>query len=417
MNGQRRICVIGLGYIGLPTSAVLAQAGFQVIGVDVCREVVDSVNKGKAHIMEPDLDGLLQKVVRDGRLKAALKPVPADIFIVAVPTPLAADESPDVSYVKKAIQSIAPVLAKGNLVIVESTVPVGTTEAAARDLARLRRDLTFPQQAGEDADVSIAFSPERVLPGRILAELIQNDRSVGGMTKRCTMLATQVYASFVRGEIIRTSVRTAEMVKLAENAFRDVNIAFANEISGIAERLGLNPWEVIRIANRHPRVAILTPGPGVGGHCIPIDPYFLIHQFKGQAKVMSAARQINNARPGEVVKQVLSESIALDNPTIACLGLTFKADSDDLRNSPALDITMRLAAGNRGRVIAVEPNIAKPPKELERCGVALTDTVTAIDAANVIVLLVGHRQFRYIDRHALSGKRVIDTRGLWSAAS
>jgi UDP-N-acetyl-D-mannosaminuronic acid dehydrogenase len=207
------------------------------------------------------------------------------------------------------------------------------------------------------------------------------------------------------------------MVKLAENAFRDVNIAFANEISGIAERLGLNPWEVIRIANRHPRVAILTPGPGVGGHCIPIDPYFLIHQFKGQAKVMSAARQINNARPGEVVKQVLSESIALDNPTIACLGLTFKADSDDLRNSPALDITMRLAAGNRGRVIAVEPNIAKPPKELERCGVALTDTVTAIDAANVIVLLVGHRQFRYIDRHALSGKRVIDTRGLWSAAS
>lgn len=410
----KRICVIGLGYIGLPTSAILAQSGFKVTGVDVSREIVDTVNKGKVHIVEPDLDGLVQKVVRDGSLKASLKPVAADAYIVAVPTPVNEDESPDVTYVEKAIQSIAPVLAKGNIVIIESTVPVGTTEWAARELAKLRRDLMFPHQAGEKADVAVAFSPERVLPGRILTELVQNDRSVGGMTHRCTMLAAQIYSSFVRGEIVMTSVRTAEMVKLTENAFRDVNIAFANEIAGIAGKLQVDPWEVIRIANRHPRVNILSPGPGVGGHCIPVDPYFLIHPFRSQAKLMATARTINNARPDHVVKRVISESMAVDKPTVACLGLTFKADADDMRNSPAYEITRRLAVGNRARILAVEPNIHKPPRELLRHGVRMTDTLTAIDEANIILLLVDHRQFRYIDARALHNKRVIDTRGVWT---
>lgn len=414
MTGQKRICVIGLGYIGLPTSAILAQSGFKVTGVDVSREIVETVNKGKVHIVEPDLDGLVQKVVRDGSLKASLKPVAADVFIIAVPTPVNDDESPDITYVEKAVHSIAPVLAKGNLVIIESTVPVGTTEWAARELAKLRRDLKFPHQAGEKADIAVAFSPERVLPGRILTELVQNDRSVGGMTKRCTMMAAQVYASFVRGEIVMTSVRTAEMVKLTENAFRDVNIAFANEIGGIARKLEVDPWEVIRIANRHPRVDILNPGPGVGGHCIPVDPYFLIHPFRSQAKLMAAARQINNARPDQVVKQVITAGMGIENPTVACLGLTFKADADDMRNSPALEITRRLAAGNRARVIAVEPNIAKPPRDLIRSGVRMTDTLTAIDEANIILLLVEHRQFRYIDPRALRNKHIIDTRGVWA---
>ena len=414
MTGQKHICVLGLGYVGLPTCAVLAQSGFKVTGVDVSREIVETVNKGKVPIIEPDLDGLVQKVVRDGSLKVSLKPVAADVFIVAVPTPLKEDQSPDISSVGKAMRSIAPVLAKGNLVIIESTVPVGTTEWVSRELAKLRHDLKFPHKSGENADVAVAFSPERVLPGRILTELVQNDRSVGGMTKRCTMMAAQVYASFTRGEIVMTSVRSAEMVKLTENAFRDVNIAFANEIAGIAKKLHVDPWEVIRIANRHPRVNILNPSPGVGGHCIPVDPYFLIHPFKSQAKLMAAARQINNARPNQVVKQVFQESMSVENPTVACLGLTFKADADDLRNSPALDIARRLAAGNRARVIAVEPNIAKPPSDLERYGVRMMDTLTAVDEANIILLLVDHRQFRYIDPRALHNKRVIDTRGIWA---
>ena len=407
------VSVIGLGYIGLPTAALLASRGVKVHGVDTQQSVVDTISQGKVHIAEPDLDGLVQKVVSSGNLSTSLKVSPADAFIIAVPTPLTADMKPDISCVQEAARSIAPVLKKGDLVIIESTIPVGTTEKIAALLAELRRDLSFPQSDSAQTDVNIAYCPERVLPGQILSELIQNDRCIGGLTSACARRASTLYAGFVRGRCLETGARTAELVKLTENAFRDVNIAFANEMSMICDKLKIDVWEMIALANLHPRVNILRPGPGVGGHCISVDPWFIVNSAPQQARLIKTARNINLAKP-DYVLQGIEEAIRGDETvSVACLGLSFKPNVDDLRNSPALDIVTNLAEKHGERIIAVEPFINRPPSCLQKTGARFMDALSAIDQSEIVVLLVDHRQFGMIDASQLTSKTIIDTRGLW----
>lgn len=414
MSEWKTVSVIGMGYIGLPTCAIFASRGISVIGVDVNQRVVDSVNRGEVHIVEPDLDGLIQKVVSNGKLRASLSPEPADAFVIAVPTPITDDRKPDISHVLAAGRSIAPCLKKGDLVVLESTSPVGTTRKLAALLAELRPDLSFPHSAGEEADVQVAYSPERVLPGKVLTELVNNDRSVGGISRRSSERAASLYASFVAGDLVITSAEAAELVKLTENAFRDVNIAFANELASVCSHLNLNVWEVIELANRHPRVSILQPGPGVGGHCIAVDPYFIIDAAPDNTRLMSSARAINSERPHGVVAEIMGVLEKGKTPTIACLGLAFKPNIDDLRESPAIEVVKLLAEAKAGRIIAVEPNTDELPGELACLGVELRDALTAIDKADVVVLLVDHRQFGLIDPDALQGKKLVDTRGLWT---
>jgi UDP-N-acetyl-D-mannosaminuronic acid dehydrogenase len=409
-----KICVVGTGYIGLPTCAVFASRGVSVLGVDVNRRIVDCINRGEVPIVEPDLDGLVQKVVSTGKLKASLAPEPAEAFVIAVPTPFKGDHKPDISYVLNATESIAPCLKKGDLVVLESTSPVGTTRKLSELLGKLRPELSFPHAAGEKADVLIAYSPERVLPGKILSELVNNDRSIGGISRRSSEFAASLYALFVEGELIVTSAEAAELVKLTENAFRDVNIAFANELAAVCSTLKLNVWEVIELANRHPRVQILQPGPGVGGHCIAVDPYFIIDAAPNDTKLMIAARVINSGRPHAVVKEIKRVLQEGERATIACLGLAFKPNIDDLRESPAVEVVKLLAEAKVGRIIASEPYADMLPKELADLGVEFRDALTAIDKADVVVLLVDHRQYALIDPEALKGKRLIDTRGLWT---
>ena len=412
-NAFSTVSVIGLGYIDLPTAALLASRGVMVHGVDTQQRVIDTISKGKVHIVEPDLEGLVQKVVSSGNLTAELKVGPSDAFIIAVPTPLTADLKPDINYVEAAARSIAPVLKKGDLVIIESTVPVGTTEAIAALLAELRDDLSFPQSAGEQADVNIAYCPERVLPGRILTELVQNDRCIGGLTSVCSRRACMLYAGFVHGRCLETNARTAELVKLTENAYRDVNIAFANEISLICDKLEIDVWELISLANLHPRVNILQPGPGVGGHCISVDPWFIVHSAPEQARLIKTAREINQSKPDYVLRKI-EEAIGDDETrSVACLGLSFKPNVDDLRNSPALDIVRKLAEKHGGRIIAVEPFISEPPDCLHDTGARFMDALSALDQSDIVVLLVDHRQFGMIDVSQLSSKTIIDTKGLW----
>lgn len=410
----RTVSVIGMGYIGLPTCAMFASRGLKVIGVDVNQHVVDKVNRGEIHIVEPELDDLIRRVVEIGALRAAIRPEPADAFVIAVPTPMTDDHRPDVSYVLAAARSIAPVLKRGDLVVLESTSPVGTTREMTVELARLRPDLSFPLTAGEDADVMVAYSPERVLPGKVLHELVSNDRSIGGLSRAASERAAALYRSFVKGELFITSAETAELVKLTENAFRDVNIGFANELSNVCNVLGLNVWEVIELANRHPRVNILQPGPGVGGHCIAVDPYFIIDAAPEVTPLMSAARKVNSARP----HQVVSDIVALRDPAktlrVAALGLAFKPNIDDLRESPAVEVVKLLSEEAGFDVLAVEPHAHGLPAELEGLGIRFTDALTAIDQADIVVLLVDHRQFNLIDPAALDGKVLIDTRGLWT---
>ncbi len=408
------VSVIGMGYIGLPTCAILASRGISVTGVDVNDHVVESVNRGEVHIVEPDLDGLVQKVVSNGKLRGALTPQPSDVFIIAVPTPLLPDKTPDMKYVLDAGRSIAPCLKKGDLVILESTSPVGTTRQLSELLGKLRPNLTFPHAEGEEADVLVAYSPERVLPGRILTELVQNDRSIGGLSKKSSERATALYATFVEGELVTTSAEAAELVKLTENAFRDVNIAFANELQAVCRKVNLNVWEVIELANRHPRVNILQSGPGVGGHCIALDPYFIIHAAPEEAKLIAAARKINSERPASVVQEIQALTNNQSDLTIACLGLAFKPNVDDIRESPAIEIVRSLADKKVGQIFASEPHIDKLPATLEGRGIQFRDALTAIDQADIIVLLVDHRQYHLIDRDALRGKQLVDTRGLWS---
>ncbi|MHB1109309.1 MAG: UDP-N-acetyl-D-mannosamine dehydrogenase [Devosia sp.] len=414
MSDFSTVSVIGMGYIGLPTCAILASRGLKVVGVDINRSVVDSVNRGEVHIVEPDLDGLIQKVVANGMLRGATKPEPADAFVIAVPTPITDDRKPDVSYVFSAGRSIAPHLKKGDLVVLESTSPVGTTRKLCALLAEARPDLRFPDTAGEDADVLVAYSPERVLPGKVLTELVNNDRSVGGLSRRSSERAAMLYASFVNGELFVTSAEAAELVKLTENAFRDVNIAFANELAAVCSDLKLNVWEVIDLANRHPRVSILQPGPGVGGHCIAVDPYFIIDAAPNNTRLMSAGRRINSERPYAVVKEIEAVLDPTKRETIACLGLSFKPNIDDLRESPAVEVVKLLHEAGVGKIIAAEPHTRQLPKELADLGIEFRDALTAIDKADVIVLLVDHRQFNLIDPEALKDKKLIDTRGLWT---
>lgn len=405
-NPKTTVCVIGLGYIGLPTAAVAAAHGANVIGVDVVASVVDTINRGEIHIVEPDLDKAVHQAVRSGRLRATLKPEAAEVFIVAVPTPFKEGFKPDVDYVEAATRSIASVIKAGDLVILESTSPVGTTDAICEWLAEERSDLTFPHQAGEQADVKVAHCPERVLPGKVLEELIANDRVIGGMTKACALRAQAFYQIFVKGECVLTDARTAEMAKLTENTFRDVNIAFANELSMICDEQGINVWELIALANRHPRVNILQPGCGVGGHCIAVDPWFIVDKSPKTARLVRTAREVNDHKPEYVIEKVLSAVRGIEKPVIACLGLAFKPDIDDLRESPALEITKKLAAAGVAEIIAVEPNIKELPKKAQGA-YTLVSLEDALARADVIVTLVKHRSFIGLSRR-LSETRYID---------
>ena len=409
-----KVSVVGLGYIGLPTAAVIASRGIEVVGIDVSEKAVSTINQGKVHIVEPDLDMVVQAAVHVGKLRATLTPEPAQAFMIAVPTPFKDGHKPDLSYIQNAAMAIAPVLEKGNLVILESTSPVGATEQLAEWLAEYRSDLTFPQHAGEDADIQVAHCPERVLPGRVLEELVSNDRIIGGMTKRCSERATALYKTFVRGECITTNSRTAEMAKLTENSFRDVNIAFANELSVISDELKINVWELIALANRHPRVNILSPGPGVGGHCIAVDPWFIVDSAPESARMIRTAREINDGKPDYVIQQVSKAADEFKRPVIACLGLAFKADIDDLRESPALDITAKLADMNIGEILAVEPNIHELPPKLANKAISLVSLKDALEKANVLVVLVDHKQFKAMTSADINSKVVVDTRGLFS---
>src|SRR6185312_10486730 len=345
----KKISVFGLGYVGLPVAAVLASRGFNVVGVDVSASIVDVINSGNIHIVEPDLDMIVRASVSGGRLRATLKPEESDTFIIAVPTPFANGHQPDLSYVHKATQAIAPVLRKGNLVVLESTSPVGTTEQICAWIRDLRPDLNMPTAEGEGADIYVAHCPERVLPGRVLRELVDNDRIIGGISQPCAEAAEGLYRAFVSGELHLTNARTAELAKLVENSFRDVNIAFANELSMVCDKLDINVWELISLANKHPRVNILSPGPGVGGHCIAVDPWFIVATAPDCTKVIRAAREVNDAKPGVVVEKVKRAAQRLREPVIACLGLAYKADIDDMRESPALHIVEMLAQEKVGQ--------------------------------------------------------------------
>jgi UDP-N-acetyl-D-mannosaminuronic acid dehydrogenase len=414
------VCVIGLGYIGLPTASLLATKGFKVHGVDVNPKVVETINRGEIHIYEPDLDILVKSAVHSGNLTAGKEPVASDLFIIAVPTPFKDGHIPDLSYVELATRAIARHLKPGNLIILESTSPVSTTEKIAEWLTQLRPDLKIPRRTYELNNTShkdqlfIAHCPERVLPGQILKELVDNDRIVGGIDPNSTDKAKAFYEKFVNGTIHLTDARTAELVKLTENAFRDVNIAFANELSLICDKLDINVWELIELANYHPRVNILQPGPGVGGHCIAVDPWFIVDSAPEQARLIRMAREVNDHKPNFVINKIKQKASRLKDPVIACLGLSFKADVDDLRESPSIEIVKLLAENRVGRILVVEPHIQNLPNELKRTGnIQLKDTKTALNQADLIVLLVNHRAFSNIDRELLKEKIVIDTRGMW----
>jgi UDP-N-acetyl-D-mannosaminuronic acid dehydrogenase len=395
------ISVIGLGYIGLPTAAMFASRKIKVIGVDTNQHAVDTINAGKIHIVEPELDMLVQASVTQGFLRATTKPEAADAFLIAVPTPFKNDYEPDLAYVEAAAKSIAPVLKKGNIVILESTSPVGTTEKMMAWLAQARPDLKFPEEGKTGSDIHVAYCPERVLPGRVVHELVDNDRIIGGITPACSKMASQVYKIFVQGQLLFTNVRTAEMSKLAENAFRDVNIAFANELSLISDKLDINVWELIKLANRHPRVNILQPGAGVGGHCIAVDPWFIVHKTPEQARLIRTAREVNDYKPQWVLGKIHGAVAALvasgkkaSTISVAFLGLSFKPNIDDLRESPALHIVEEFASTMEIQMKLVEPNITALPKKLA------THTLSKIDEsvlnADIVVLLVNHQEFKGI---------------------
>lgn len=406
------ITVLGLGYIGLPTASIFATKGKKVLGVDVVSQVVEIINRGGIHIQEPDLDVLVRAAVQSGNLKAAVKPEAASTYIVAVPTPfdIQPDGSrlPNLDYVEAAARSIAPVVQAGNLVILESTSPVGTTEKMKAwlddEITKIGRKI-----AGE---ILYAHCPERILPGQMLKELISNDRIVGGLTPKAAQRAKELYRTFCSAEIFETDARTAELAKLTENAFRDVNIAFANELSLICDRLDINVWELIRLANRHPRVKVLQPGPGVGGHCIAVDPWFIVDAAPKESRLIRTAREVNDSKPVWVIEKIRAAAAKFPAPVVACLGLTFKANIDDLRESPSLAITERLAKQGF-KILAVEPHIRALPKALE----GKADLVTldeALAKADVIVLLVDHAAFKSVPVEQLAGKQVIDTRGIWN---
>ena len=414
------VSVIGLGYIGLPTAAVLASNGLTVIGVDVNQNAVDLINQGKIYTVEPELDILVQTAVQSGFLKATTKPAKASVFMIAVPTPFIGDHEPDLSYIESAVKAIAPVLEKGNLVILESTSPVGTTEMTIEWMKEERPDLSFPEFGNNSAqyDIAVAHCPERVLPGRVIHELISNDRIIGGVTTQCGEQARDLYNVFVEADCLITDCRTAELSKLVENSFRDVNIAFANELSLICDKLDINVWEMIKLSNHHPRVNILQPGPGVGGHCIAVDPWFIVNSAPNEAKLIHTARLINDSKPDFILDKI-NQAVKViakkrSEIKIACFGLAFKPDIDDLRESPALNIAKLLTSMKFNEVLLVEPNISQLPKGFDGNSTKLSSIERTLKIADIVVLLVDHIEFKAIDLSLLSGKQVVDTRGIWS---
>ncbi|WP_350546429.1 UDP-N-acetyl-D-mannosamine dehydrogenase [Pseudoalteromonas sp. 5-MNA-CIBAN-0065] len=424
------ISVVGLGYIGLPTAAMFASRKVKVIGVDVNQHAVDTINRGEIHIVEPDLDMIVHAAVTEGYLKATTTPEPADAFLIAVPTPFKSTlnkesdsviPEPDLSYIKKASEAIAPVLKKGDLVILESTSPVGATEQMAVWLAAARPDLTFPgpesSYTDTNIDVNVAHCPERVLPGHVVRELVENDRVIGGITAKCSARSVELYKTFVQGECVITNARTAEMAKLTENSCRDVQIAFANELSIICDKLDIDVWELISLANRHPRINILQPGPGVGGHCIAVDPWFIVSKTPEQAQMIHTARKVNDAKPEWVIGKVklaiadflqANPTKTTKDVTVACYGLAFKPDIDDLRESPALNIAKQVAEIHSGTVIGVEPNIKELPASIT--SFKLSSIEKAEQSADVHLLLVDHKEFK---NHAIKSEYLIDTKGVW----
>ena len=413
-NNFKTISVIGLGYIGLPTAATLASRGISVIGVDINKDAVAKINEGKAHFSEPDLDILLKSTVSTGILKAVTEPQAADAFLIAVPTPFNDDHSADLSYVEKAGRALAKVLEPGNLVILESTSPVGTTEKFCRWLADERPDLKLPHEHSDNLDINVAYCPERILPGRMVFELVENDRIIGGMTPACAKKAKSLYEIFVRGELPLTNAPTAELVKLMENAYRDVNIAFANEMSVFCDKYDLNVWEAIELANRHPRVDILKPGPGVGGHCIAVDPWFLISGAPEETPLLRTARKVNDHKPDIVLDKVRKQIERFREPVVACLGLAYKPDVDDLRESPALQIVKALADEDKADLLVVEPNVDELPASLESGQkVRFSALCDALEEADIVLLLVSHKQFKEVDPRKFQERVFIDTVGLW----
>lgn len=416
----RTISVIGLGYIGLPTAAAFASRQQHVVGIDINAHAVETINRGEIHIVEPDLDTVVKQAVQQGFLRAATQPVAADAFLIAVPTPFKGDHQPDMTYVQAAALSLAPVLKPGDLVILESTSPVGATEQMADWLAEARPDLSFPQQQPNSPDIHIAYCPERVLPGQVMVELIKNDRVIGGMTPACSERASELYRIFLEGECVVTNARTAEMCKLTENSFRDVNIAFANELSLICAQQGINVWELIALANRHPRVNILQPGPGVGGHCIAVDPWFIVAQNPELARLIRTAREVNDAKPHWVLDQVkaavadcLSESgKRASELTIACFGLAFKPNIDDLRESPAMEVAHLVASWHSGKTWVVEPNVQQIPAALADEATLVT-LEQALTQADVLVMLVDHHAFKAVSGEQVTQRWVVDTKGVW----
>ncbi len=410
---DHQVAVVGLGYIGLPTAAVLASYGWNVCGIDVSEKVVETVNAGGVHIEERDLDRLVREATESGRLTASIEVPTAHFYMIAVPTPLTDEKAPDISFVEAAARAIAPKILPGACVIVESTSPVGTTERVAQVIAELRPDLKLPVFGSQEAgDIALAYCPERVLPGKIVRELVQNDRVIGGITPDCAERAKALYTSFVEGDCLTTNARVAETVKLTENSFRDVNIAFANELSVIADDLGVNVWDVIALANRHPRVNILQPGPGVGGHCIAVDPWFLVSSAPKVARLIRTAREVNDFKAVYSERRIRALLDAVPDGKVALLGLAFKPDIDDFRESPAMEIALSLAKTRGQRLLLVEPFAESLPQGFAGTGAQLASLDDALETAEVVVVLVDHTAFKHLTPADLAGKLVYDTRGM-----
>lgn len=413
------VAFVGLGYIGLPTAVVLANSGVNVIGIDVKAENVESINRGEITIVEPGLEVGLKSALRSGKFRATTEMVHANAYIVAVPTPFTDDYNVDMKYIYSVAESIAPKLEGDELVILESTSPPKTTRRMAERILELRPDFIADGEPNPENKPVLYFAhcPERILPGKAMEELITNDRIIGGETEEATRRAKEIYASFCTGELLSTDAVTAEMAKLTENSFRDVNIAFANELSLICDKVGINVWELIELANHHPRVNILQPGPGVGGHCIAVDPWFIVAADPENSRLIRTAREVNDNKPEWVIQKVAEALAGSQSNTvkIATLGLAFKADIDDLRESPALNITKELAARfPEQTVLAVEPNVEKLPSEFDdKANVVLTPYEQAIADADIVVVLVDHREFKEVSATQIKGKTIIDTKGLW----
>lgn len=411
----KNISIIGLGYIGLPTATMFAKSGLNVGGVDVDINIVDKINKGEIHITEPLLDNVVKEVVKSKRLSASTKLKESDAFIIAVPTPFKKDKEdnlePDLSYLKDAVKSISKVLKKGDLIILESTSPVGTTEKIVNWLKKNRNDLEYPSDE-TPGDINICYCPERVLPGKILDEIISNDRIIGGITEECAKKGKELYSLFVKGDCILTDSRTAEMAKLTENASRDVQIAFANELSFICEKNDIDVWNLIKIVNRHPRVNILQPGPGVGGHCIAVDPWFIVSANPNESKMIKVARNINDSKPKWVIEKInkLIKKNGDKKAKLAFFGLAFKANIDDLRESPALDIVNYFDKSHGSQILVVEPNITELPELLTNS--TLSSPVCAYNESDILVILVDHDEFKEFDYKRAN---VFDTRGISSS--